>query len=226
MVVRPEDSPQACPSSGQSSQASLPSEFTLEEEAVLKVWAKSVNSPARAARPAKVPSLDAPPSEAAATASADPDAVIKTAAAQVGKRYSAGGDTPRQGFDCSGLTSYAYSQSGMDLPRNSREQYRQGTPVPREELKKGDLVFFGKKGVNHVGIYVADGNFVPCRVLQGGCEDELAGRTDLEQALRRGQAGFLKTAPRPGNPGPAFLDLPKGRGWRMIYGCSVTMSSS
>jgi cell wall-associated NlpC family hydrolase len=157
VVARCEDSPPPC----------LPSEFTPEEEAVLKVWAKSVNSSARAAKPAKVPSLDLPPSEAAATGSADPDAVIKTAAAQVGKRYSVGGESPRQGFDCSGLTSYAYSQSGLDIPRNSREQYRQGTPVSREELKKGDLVFFGKKGVNHVGIYVADGNFVHAASSRG-----------------------------------------------------------
>jgi cell wall-associated NlpC family hydrolase len=39
--------------------------------------------------------------------------------------------------------------------------------VPREELKKGDLVFFGKKGVNHVGIYVADGNFVHATSSRG-----------------------------------------------------------
>jgi cell wall-associated NlpC family hydrolase len=164
VVVRPEECPQK---DQQVSPPCQPGEFTLEEEAVLKVWAKSVNTPPRPPKPAKVPSLDMPPSEAAATAAADPDTVIKTAAAQVGKRYAAGGESPRQGFDCSGLTSYAYSQSGLDIPRNSREQFQQGTPVPREELKKGDLVFFGKRGVNHVGIYVADGNFVHATSSRG-----------------------------------------------------------
>ena len=67
-------------------------------------------------------------------------------------------------YDCSGLTYYTYGSMGIEIPRVAREQYRVGTPIPRDQLKKGDLVFFdtskyrsGK--VTHVGIYLGNGKF-------------------------------------------------------------------
>lgn len=137
-----------------------PGGFTAEEEAMLFAAARSVKPPPKRALPANASPLDARPSEVAAGVNADPDSVLKTAAAQIGRRYASGGETPRQGFDCSGLTSYVFAKSGLELPRSSREQFRHGQPVKREELKKGDLVFFGKKGVNHVGVYLEDGKFI------------------------------------------------------------------
>ena len=142
-------------------------QFTPEEESVLRVWAKTVNAPAHHSRPAKAPSLNDPPSEVAAAVGADPEALAKTASAQIGRRYSVGGENPGRGFDCSGLTSYVFAKSGLELPRNSREQSKQGKPVPRTELRKGDLVFFGKKGVHHVGIYLEDGKFIHASSSRG-----------------------------------------------------------
>jgi len=49
------------------------------------------------------------------------------------------------------------------LPRTSLAQFRSGTPVSRENLEKGDLVFFlgqRRKSISHVGIYTGDGNFI------------------------------------------------------------------
>jgi cell wall-associated NlpC family hydrolase len=133
--------------------------FSAQDEAALKAWAMAVKAPPHPALPAK-PSpplpLNLPPSLAAA----DVSALALTAKAQLGKRYVMGGESPRQGFDCSGLTSYVYARSGVELSRNSREQFRQGQAVKRENLRQGDLVFFGKKGVHHVGIYMGDGKFV------------------------------------------------------------------
>lgn len=76
----------------------------------------------------------------------------------IGTPYLWGGTTPK-GFDCSGLIHYLYRQEGVNIPRNSREQFSrlQATSEPQP----GDLVFFRKKGViNHVGLYLGDGRML------------------------------------------------------------------
>lgn len=63
-------------------------------------------------------------------------------------------------FDCSGFTLYVYRQIGISLPHSSVQQYTYGAPVERTALSPGDLVFFGSRGVSHVGIYIGGGNFI------------------------------------------------------------------
>ncbi len=72
------------------------------------------------------------------------------------------GGTRSSGFDCSGFVQHVFSKIGIKLKRSSREQFTQGTPVSREDLKPGDLVFFNTNGcgISHVGIYLGDGKFV------------------------------------------------------------------
>ena len=67
------------------------------------------------------------------------------------------------GFDCSGLTQYAYYQAGILLPRNSRAQYTAYPKVARADLQPGDLVFFYTP-VSHVGIYIGNGQMVHASV--------------------------------------------------------------
>jgi cell wall-associated NlpC family hydrolase len=89
--------------------------------------------------------------------------LIRTAESFVGVPYLWGGTSPNTGFDCSGLSMTVYQLNGLDLPRSSKEQYEAGTPVERNDLLKGDLVFFATSGKNkaaHVGIYVGDGRFI------------------------------------------------------------------
>ncbi len=86
----------------------------------------------------------------AAAPSGDVGGVLAAALAQVGDPYVWGGSGPN-GFDCSGLTSYAYRAVGVSLPHSSRAQSRMGTAVSRGDLQPGDLVFFGSP-VYHVGI--------------------------------------------------------------------------
>lgn len=71
--------------------------------------------------------------------------------------YVWGGSNPSTGFDCSGLTSYAYSQIGINLPRTAQAQYSSVKKV--SDPKPGDLIFFsgtysGGPKITHVGIYI------------------------------------------------------------------------
>lgn len=89
--------------------------------------------------------------------------MASTAMKFLGVKYRYGGDSPGEGFDCSGLVAYAAEKSlGLKLPRTARAQAQQGEAVKRSDLKRGDLVFFNTLGrrFSHVGIYIGDGKFV------------------------------------------------------------------
>lgn len=86
----------------------------------------------------------------------------RTAERFVGIPYQWGGTTVVDGMDCSGFTKAVYNLCGVNIPRTSREQYKAGNPVSKNELRDGDLVFFGasESSITHVGIYVGNGKFV------------------------------------------------------------------
>ena len=88
--------------------------------------------------------------------------VLTKAMTLLGTPYRWGGESPENGFDCSGLVGYLYrSVLGVDLPRVSRQMATTGQQIERTALVPGDLVFFGRRGrVNHVGIYVGEGRFL------------------------------------------------------------------
>ena len=91
------------------------------------------------------------------------EGIVRTAERFLGTRYRWGGTSAATGFDCSGLTMTVYRLNGLELPRNSRSQFRKGTPVSRGRLMRGDLVFFATSGgsrVSHVGIYAGGGRFL------------------------------------------------------------------
>ncbi len=91
------------------------------------------------------------------------DEIVRTARTYRGIPYHWGGTSAKTGFDCSGLTMAVYQLNGLNLPRTSREQFREGRPIARHELKKGDLVFFATgtaRRVSHVGIYTGRGQFI------------------------------------------------------------------
>lgn len=91
------------------------------------------------------------------------ESLVKTAKDFLGVPYLWGGVSPDDGFDCSGLTMTVYQLNGLNLPRNSRKQFDAGDFVNKNNLQKGDLVFFAAKGnnhVSHVGIYIGDDKFI------------------------------------------------------------------
>ena len=114
----------------------------------------------------RLASLVAPPAKAAAQpAPPEPDpaqqqgsavgaAAVEAAKSQLGTPYVWGGAAPG-GFDCSGLTSWAYKQAGLDIPRVAADQ-TVGRQVSYEELQPGDLVLWS----GHAAMYAGDGMMI------------------------------------------------------------------
>lgn len=99
---------------------------------------------------------------APAVASAIIEDVISHAESQLGVRYAWGEETPKAGFDCSGLMMWAFGQEGIDLDRTSRQQYHNGTKITdRKEIRRGDLVFWAydtsdSDTIHHVALYLGN----------------------------------------------------------------------
>ena len=108
------------------------------------------------------------------------EAVIARAKSQIGMPYAWGGgdangptkgirdggvadsfgDYNKVGFDCSGLTMYAFAGAGISLPHFTGYQYQKGTQVPASEMQRGDLIFYGPGASEHVAIYLGDGTMI------------------------------------------------------------------
>lgn len=106
--------------------------------------------------------------------------MLHTADSYVGVKYVWGGNTPSEGFDCSGFTRYVFAKYGVALPRTSREQVHSGTAVSPDfqQLHPGDLMFFAEPGeaISHVAIYAGDGVIIHASSSNGG-----VGYTDLNR---------------------------------------------
>lgn len=121
-------------------------------------------------RGARIPASPAPSAGAAR--------LLRTADAYVGTRYTWGGNTPGEGFDCSGFTKYVFAKQGIALPRTSREQSGVGDRIAADfhALIPGDLMFFAEPGeaISHVAIYAGNGRILHSSSSLGG-----VGYTDL-----------------------------------------------
>lgn len=88
--------------------------------------------------------------------------IVATAQKYLGVPYVWGGKSP-SGFDCSGFVYYVFNEAGYPLSRSMTYQYKAGTPVSKDELQPGDIVFFQNTyttGMSHVGIYTGNGMFI------------------------------------------------------------------
>ena len=126
-------------------------------QARLAAQARAAAKQHSAPAPTPAPSSSSGGSSSSAPPPATHSSVVSIALQYLGVPYVWGGASP-SGFDCSGLTMYAYAKVGVYLPHNAAMQYGMGTPVARSQLAPGDLVFFN--GLSHVGMYIGGGRFV------------------------------------------------------------------
>ena len=80
---------------------------------------------------------------------------VEAAMSQIGVKYRFAASKPGVAFDCSGLTLWAAGQAGVVLSHSSRSQSQQTKPVRREDLRIGDLVFYGSP-IHHVALYLGN----------------------------------------------------------------------
>jgi cell wall-associated NlpC family hydrolase len=86
---------------------------------------------------------------------------VSAAESQIGVPYVYGGATPGVGFDCSGLTMWAWEQAGVSLSHSAAAQYGETTHIPLSDLQPGDLLFYYEGGtIGHVTMYVGPGEMI------------------------------------------------------------------
>jgi cell wall-associated NlpC family hydrolase len=89
---------------------------------------------------------------------------------QLGVPYVWGGETPGVGFDCSGLTQWAWAQAGVSIPRTSQTQWADLPHVSLSALEPGDLLLYynldGTDTVDHVIMYVGSGPYGSMTIIQ------------------------------------------------------------
>lgn len=90
------------------------------------------------------------------------DRLVTRAMKYLGTPYRHGGISPSTGFDCSGFVYYLYgAEFSRTIPRMPDGMAREGVTIGRNDLKRGDIVFFGNgSAFTHVGIYAGNGQFV------------------------------------------------------------------
>ena len=85
-------------------------------------------------------------------------AIVSAARSKIGSPYVWGATGPNS-FDCSGLTSWAYRQAGVEIPRTSQAQAAAGKQVSLDALQPGDIIVY-YSGASHVGIYTGHGTII------------------------------------------------------------------
>ena len=105
--------------------------------------------------------------------------VVRRGASQRGVPYSWGGgaingpsagvdhDAGKIGYDCSGFTRYAFAGVGVQIPKYSGDQYTAGRHVSPSQAKRGDLIFYGPGGSQHVAIYLGNGQMMEASSAAG-----------------------------------------------------------
>ena len=121
--------------------------------------------------------------------------VIKRAGSQMGVPYSWGGGTldgPSKGvgdganivgFDCSGLMRYGFAGVGVLIPRFSGDQYNAGRHIPPDQARRGDLIFYGPGGSQHVTMYLGNGQMLEA--------SGSAGKVTVSSVRKAGMTPFL-----------------------------------
>ena len=121
--------------------------------------------------------------------------VIRRGASQMGVPYSWGGGLPNGpsrgvgdatdivGYDCSGFTRFAFAGVGVLIPKYSGDQYNTGRHIPPSQAKRGDLIFYGPDGTQHVALYLGGGQMLE--------ESSAAGKVTVSPVRTAGMSPYL-----------------------------------
>lgn|SRR5690625_4451520 len=118
------------------------------------------NSPAKSSAATQAASKSAPSTSGASWA-------ISTASSSSAS-YRLGANGEGNQWDCSSFTQKALSQDGKSIPRTSAAQYASAQKISKDQLRSGDLVFYGNGGVSHVAVYVGNGQIAHARNPSAG----------------------------------------------------------
>ncbi len=123
--------------------------------------------------------------------------VIRRGASQIGTPYSWGGGKPTGpstgvdsgantvGYDCSGFTQFAFAGVGVLIPKYSGDQYNTGRKIPQSQAKRGDLLFWGPGGSQHVAIFLGNGQMLESSGSAGGVKVSPLRTAGLQPYLAR-----------------------------------------
>jgi len=130
------------------------------------------------AEAAAVEAIDLPPTDGSIGAQA-----VSVAMQYLGVPYVWGGASP-SGFDCSGLTQYAYAQVGVGLTHFTGSQWNEGVRVPADQLLPGDLVFY-RPDLGHMGMYIGGGQYIHAPQTGDVVKiSSMSSRSDYQGAVR------------------------------------------
>jgi len=90
------------------------------------------------------------------------DKLITLAKSKLGDSYVYAAKGPNH-FDCSGFVYYLFKENNITIPRASLQQSKAGKKLTREQIQKGDILFFDthqRNHVNHSGVYLGEGKFI------------------------------------------------------------------
>jgi cell wall-associated NlpC family hydrolase len=136
-----------------------------------------VTTPTPAPPPVTTPTPPSQPSPPV-TGGGSGAVAVRAAESQLGVPYVWGGATPGVGFDCSGLTMWAWAQAGVQLAHGATDQYYEIAHVSMSDLEPGDLIFYGDASyLYHVVMYVGSGPYGSDTVIQApftGADVQLA----------------------------------------------------
>lgn len=108
------------------------------------------------------------PTTTSSSNSALGEAIAAYAMQFVGNPYVYGGNSLTNGTDCSGFVKLIYQEFGYSTTRRASTQYNDGRKISVNEVKPGDLVFYGKGSIDHVAIYVGNGKVVHASTARTG----------------------------------------------------------
>jgi cell wall-associated NlpC family hydrolase len=153
---------QAADAAAQAAQAAAQAARLATKQAAQKTIAGATTVPPPTTVPVPAPPASTPPIPVApAGGDISGQTAVNAAQSQRGVPYVWAGASPGYGFDCSGLTMWAWDQAGVSLAHGATEQYYEIQHVSMSDLVPGDLIFYGNAYVlYHVVMYIGGGMVV------------------------------------------------------------------